>query len=107
MVFRRRSIVSSAAVSALAQSLTLKLVAARGTERLLDGQAVGWADTDRRTDVVATALYAGLTVEDLTWLDPEYAPSFNGACGTLCGSRPPPCSGRVSSAGGQIRGTKL
>ncbi len=34
--------------------------------------------TDRRTGVVATALYAGLAVEDLTRLDPEYAPPFNG-----------------------------
>ena len=29
-------------------------------------------------DVVATALYAGLTNEDLTRLDLEYAPPFNG-----------------------------
>ncbi len=58
--------------------LTIKLVAERGTGRLLGGQAVGRGGVDKRVDVIATALYAGLTVEDLTRLDLEYAPPFNG-----------------------------
>jgi hypothetical protein len=33
---------------------------------------------DKRTDVVATALYAGFTVEDLTRPNLEYALPFNG-----------------------------
>lgn len=61
-----------------AKPLTVKLVAQRGIGRLLGGQAVGYRGADKRIDVVATALYAGLTVEDLTRLDLEYAPPFNG-----------------------------
>ncbi len=61
-----------------AEPLTIKLVAERGTGRLLGAQAVGRGGADKRIDVAATALYAGLTVEDLTRLDLEYAPPFNG-----------------------------
>jgi NADPH-dependent 2,4-dienoyl-CoA reductase/sulfur reductase-like enzyme len=61
-----------------AKALTVKLVAEKGTGRLLGAQAVGYGGADKRIDVAATALYAGLTVEDLTRLDLEYAPPFNG-----------------------------
>ena len=61
-----------------AKPLTIKLVAERGTGRLLGAQAVGRGGADKRIDVVATALHAGLTVEDLTRLDLEYVPPFNG-----------------------------
>jgi NADPH-dependent 2,4-dienoyl-CoA reductase/sulfur reductase-like enzyme len=60
-----------------AQPLTVKLVAERGTGRLLGGQAVGLVGVAQRIDVLATALYLGLTVEDLTRLDLAYAPPFN------------------------------
>ncbi len=60
-----------------AQPLTVKLVAERGTGRLLGGQAIGREGVDKRIDVLATALYTGLTVEDLTRLDLAYAPPFN------------------------------
>ncbi len=61
-----------------AKPLTVKLVAEKETGRLLGAQAVGRGGTDKRIDVAATALHAGLTVEDLTRLDLEYAPPFNG-----------------------------
>jgi NADPH-dependent 2,4-dienoyl-CoA reductase/sulfur reductase-like enzyme len=60
-----------------AQPLTVKLVAERGTGRLLGGQAVGRGGVAKRIDVLATALYIGLTVEDLPKLDLAYAPPFN------------------------------
>ncbi len=60
-----------------ARPLTVKLVAERGTGRLLGGQAVGRGGVAKRIDVVATALHAGLSVEDLTRLDLAYAPPFN------------------------------
>jgi NADPH-dependent 2,4-dienoyl-CoA reductase/sulfur reductase-like enzyme len=60
-----------------ARGLTIKLVAERGTGRLLGGQAVGYGGVAKRIDVVATALYAGLTIEELTRLDLAYAPPFN------------------------------
>jgi len=60
-----------------ARQLSVKLVAERGSGRLLGGQVVGYGGVDKRVDVLATALYAGLTVEDLPRLDLEYAPPFN------------------------------
>ena len=60
-----------------ARPLTVKLVAERGTGRLLGGQAVGRGGVAKRIDVLATALYLGLTVEDLPKLDLAYAPPFN------------------------------
>ncbi len=60
-----------------ARDLTVKLVAEEGTGRLLGAQAVGRGGVAKRIDVGATALYAGLTLDDLTRLDLEYAPPFN------------------------------
>jgi NADPH-dependent 2,4-dienoyl-CoA reductase/sulfur reductase-like enzyme len=44
--------------------------------RLLGGQMAGYEGAAKRIDVVATALYAGLTVADLAALDLSYAPPF-------------------------------
>jgi len=60
-----------------AQPLTVKLVAESGSGRLLGAQAVGRAGVAKRIDVLATALYAGLTLADLPRLDLAYAPPFN------------------------------
>jgi NADPH-dependent 2,4-dienoyl-CoA reductase/sulfur reductase-like enzyme len=59
------------------RALTVKLVAEQGTGRLLGGQAVGYGGVAKRIDVLATALYADMTVDDLTRLDLAYAPPFN------------------------------
>ena len=60
-----------------ARGLTVKLVAERGSGRLLGGQVLGQAGVAQRVDVLATALYAELTLEGLTRLDLAYAPPFN------------------------------
>lgn len=60
-----------------AQQLTVKLVVEQSTGRVLGGQAIGRAGVDKRIDVLATALYTGLTIEELTQLDLAYAPPFN------------------------------
>jgi NADPH-dependent 2,4-dienoyl-CoA reductase/sulfur reductase-like enzyme len=44
--------------------------------RLLGGQMAGLEGAAKRIDVLATALYAGLTVADLAALDLSYAPPF-------------------------------
>jgi len=44
--------------------------------RLLGGQMAGCEGAAKRIDVLATALYAGLTVADLAALDLSYAPPF-------------------------------
>ncbi|MGE3284584.1 MAG: FAD-dependent oxidoreductase [Pseudonocardia sp.] len=52
------------------------LVADRSTGRLLGGQVLGRSGVAGRTNVLATALYARLGVEDLLDLDLGYAPPF-------------------------------
>ena len=62
-----------------ATPVSIKLVADRETGRLLGAQAVGEKGVDKRIDVFATALHAGMTVEDLEGLDLAYAPPFGSA----------------------------
>ncbi len=47
--------------------------------KLLGAQAVGRDGADKRIDVIATAIYAGLTVRDLMNLELAYAPQFGSA----------------------------
>lgn len=52
----------------------VKLVAERGGGRLLGGQIVGTETAGKRIDTIATALWAGLTADDLQFADLAYAP---------------------------------
>ncbi|PYG01619.1 NADPH-dependent 2,4-dienoyl-CoA reductase, sulfur reductase [Georgenia satyanarayanai] len=47
--------------------------------RLLGAQAVGRAGVDKRVDVLATALRAGMTADDLAELELAYAPPYGSA----------------------------
>jgi NADPH-dependent 2,4-dienoyl-CoA reductase/sulfur reductase-like enzyme len=58
--------------------MTVKILAERGTGRLLGGQIVGKEGAGKRIDVLATALHSGLTVEDMINLDLGYSPPFSG-----------------------------
>ena len=60
-----------------AAPLTLKLVAERGSGRVLGMQVIGGPGAAKRVDVVATALHAGFGIEDLIGLDLSYAPPFS------------------------------
>ncbi|MGE5585281.1 MAG: FAD-dependent oxidoreductase [Bacillota bacterium] len=62
-----------------ARMMTVKLVVDRFTGRLLGAQIVGGAGVDKRIDVVATAIHARMTVEDLEDLDLSYAPPYSSA----------------------------
>jgi NADPH-dependent 2,4-dienoyl-CoA reductase/sulfur reductase-like enzyme len=62
-----------------AQSLFLKLVYDPGDGRLLGAQAVGPDGVDKRLDILATAIYGGMTLEDIEQLDLCYAPPFGSA----------------------------
>lgn len=62
-----------------AETLTLKVVFAPDTGRILGAQAVGRDGVDKRIDVIATAIYGGLTVSDLMNLELAYAPQFGSA----------------------------
>ena len=59
--------------------LTLKVLFAPGTGRILGAQAVGRRGVDKRLDVIATVLALQGTVRDLAGLDLAYAPPFGAA----------------------------
>ncbi len=56
--------------------ITVKVFAEKGSGRLLGGQIVGTEGAAKRIDVFATALYAGLTVQEMINLDLSYAPPY-------------------------------
>jgi NADPH-dependent 2,4-dienoyl-CoA reductase/sulfur reductase-like enzyme len=60
-----------------ANPMTVKLVADRGTGRLLGGQIVGREGAAKRVDVLAVALWNEMTVDDILGLDLGYAPPFS------------------------------
>ena len=62
-----------------AKPLFLKLIADRKSRKLLGMQATGPGEADRRIDIAATALSAGMTVDQLAHLDLSYAPPFSPA----------------------------
>ena len=59
-----------------AGKITVKVLAERASGRLLGAQLVGVEGAAKRIDVFATALHAGMTVEQLQYLDLSYAPPF-------------------------------
>ncbi|MCL6577281.1 CoA-disulfide reductase [Kyrpidia sp.] len=59
------------------ERLHLKLLYHKENRKLLGAQIVGKHGVDKRIDVIATALYAGLTIDQLQELDLSYAPPFN------------------------------
>ena len=62
-----------------AKPLTLKILWEPETGRLLGAQASGFEGVDKRLDVLATAIIAKMTVEDLCHLELAYAPPFGAA----------------------------
>jgi len=60
-----------------ARPMTVKLVAERGTGRLLGGQIVGEERSAIRIDTIATALHARMRVAEVIDLDLAYAPPFS------------------------------
>lgn len=62
-----------------ATPLTLKLLWSPEDGRVLGAQAVGADGVDKRLDVIATALAAKMTIDDLAELELAYAPPFGSA----------------------------
>jgi NADPH-dependent 2,4-dienoyl-CoA reductase/sulfur reductase-like enzyme len=60
-----------------AQPMHIKIVAERHTGRLLGAQIVGGEDAGKRIDVLATALWNGITVQEVGGMDLSYAPPFS------------------------------
>ncbi len=62
-----------------ATSITMKLVFNPKTGVIYGAQAVGKKGVDKRIDILATAIKAGLTIFDLPELEFTYAPPFGSA----------------------------
>lgn len=62
-----------------AEPLTLKLLFAPDTGKLLGAQGAGGAGVDKRIDVLAVALQAGLSVYDLEEMELAYSPQYGSA----------------------------
>jgi NADPH-dependent 2,4-dienoyl-CoA reductase/sulfur reductase-like enzyme/rhodanese-related sulfurtransferase len=62
-----------------AQTMTLKLLFDPGDGKVLGAQAVGGEGVDKRIDVLAVAIQAGMTVYDLEEMELAYAPRFGSA----------------------------
>jgi pyruvate/2-oxoglutarate dehydrogenase complex dihydrolipoamide dehydrogenase (E3) component len=52
----------------------VKLVAERSTGRLLGAQVVGAETAGKRIDTLAMAVWTGMAVDELQWVDLAYAP---------------------------------
>lgn len=61
------------------KKIGLKLIADRATARLIGAQAVGEAGVVSRVNTLSAALWSGLGIEELSYLDLAYAPPFSGA----------------------------
>ena len=59
--------------------MTMKVVFEKETYRLLGAQIVGYEGVDKRIDVLATAIHAGMKATQLKELDLAYAPPYSSA----------------------------
>ncbi len=57
--------------------MTVLLVTEDGTGRLLGAQIVGGPESGKRIDVLAAALWNGMSVQDMVQMDLAYAPPFS------------------------------
>jgi rhodanese-related sulfurtransferase len=62
-----------------AEQMTLKVLFHPETGKLLGAQAVGGAGVDKRIDVLAVAIQAGMSVFDLEEMELAYAPQYGSA----------------------------
>ena len=79
-----------------AEQMTLKVLFHPETGKLLGAQAVGGTGVDKRIDVLAVAIQAGMTVFDLEEMELAYAPQY--------GSAKDPINMAGFVAGGLLRG---
>ena len=61
------------------KNLVLEITYDRNNQKILAAEVAGEKGVDKRIDVLSTAIYAGLKIEDLANLDLAYAPPFSPA----------------------------
>ncbi|NTV88742.1 MAG: FAD-dependent oxidoreductase [Clostridiales bacterium] len=59
--------------------MSIKLLFGKYDGRILGAQIIGYEGVDKRMDVIATAIRAGMTVHDLEKLELAYAPPYSSA----------------------------
>ena len=59
--------------------MTLKVIFEKETYKILGAQAVGYEGVEKRIDVIATAIFAGLTADKLKDIELSYAPPYSSA----------------------------
>jgi len=62
-----------------AERVSLKVLFDPESGKLLGAQGIGFDGVDKRIDVIATAIFGGLTIDDLMDLELAYAPPFGSA----------------------------
>lgn len=62
-----------------AEAMSVKLLFCPNTAKILGAQIVGGAGVDKRIDVLAVAIQAGMTVYDLEEMELAYAPQYGSA----------------------------
>ncbi len=62
-----------------AKAMAMKVVFEKGTLRLLGAQIIGYDGADKRLDVLAVAIHAGMRADFLKDLDLAYAPPYSSA----------------------------
>ncbi|MCE5273733.1 MAG: FAD-dependent oxidoreductase [Deltaproteobacteria bacterium] len=62
-----------------AEAMSIKLLFSPGNGRILGCQIIGKDGVDKRIDIMATAIRAGMTVSDLEELELAYAPPYSSA----------------------------
>lgn len=58
-------------------TIHVKMLGEKGTKKLLGAQIVGFEGAAKRIDILATALTAGMTIDNIIDLDLSYAPPFS------------------------------
>ena len=62
-----------------ATEMTIKLIFEKESYKILGAQIIGYEGVDKRIDVIATAIRAGLKADELKDLDLAYAPPYSSA----------------------------
>jgi NADPH-dependent 2,4-dienoyl-CoA reductase/sulfur reductase-like enzyme len=77
VVSARIEALDRAAYNPAARKVWVKLLAERDSRKLLGAQVVGYGEAAKRIDVAATAITAGMRVDDLAQTDLAYAPPYS------------------------------
>jgi CoA-dependent NAD(P)H sulfur oxidoreductase len=60
-----------------ARKIWIKLIVEREGRKLIGAQAAGYGEVAKRIDVAATAISAGMRIDDIAQLDLAYSPPFS------------------------------